>query len=99
MGTKKQSVRLWKRPSKDGTSFMYYLRYEDLNGKRRTESLHHSDRRKAEKQRTKKEKELRMGFCPSTSMKLSQFSEDCLRQTGNQIRETTKNLKGRFLYD
>jgi len=90
MRIKQQLVRIWKRPTKDGGSFTYYLRYVDLEGKRRCESLHHSDSKKAEKQRTTKEKELRMGFCPSGSMRLSEFKEDYLRRTGEQIRESTK---------
>jgi len=34
MRDKKQLVRLWKRPSKDGRSYIYYLRYSNLDGKR-----------------------------------------------------------------
>lgn len=90
MRTKKQLVRLWKRPAKDGTSFTYYLRYVDLDGIYKGESLGHSDRRKAEKQRLKKEKELRMGFCPSGSMRLKEFVEDSLNRTGNEIRPSSR---------
>jgi hypothetical protein len=50
-------VKLWPRPSSDGSSFIYYLDYVALKFKRRWISLGHGDRRKAEKQRTKKEKE------------------------------------------
>ncbi len=89
MRNKKQLVRLWKRASKDGTFFAYYLRYVDLNGKRRCESLGHGDSRKAEKQQAKKEKELRMGFCPAETMRLSEFMEDSLERTGSSIREST----------
>ncbi len=87
---KKQLVRLWKRPSRDGSSFTYYLRYNDLDGNFHVPSLGHSDSKKAEKQRLQKEKELRMGFCPSGSLRLSEFSEDCLRRSGDNIRESTK---------
>ena len=87
---KKQLVKLWPRPSKDGSSFIYYLDYVDLEYKRRRISLGHGDRRKAEKQRTKKEKELRMGFCAPGSIRLREFVEDCLRRSGNQIRPSTK---------
>lgn len=66
------------------------LRYVDPDGKRRFESLCHSDRRKAEKQRAKKEKELRMGFCDPGSMRLSEFIQDSLKQTGGHIRPSTK---------
>jgi hypothetical protein len=67
---KKNLVRLWRRPSKDGTKFTYYIRYTDLDGKFKVPSLGHGDKKKAEKQRSKKEKELRMGYCPAGSMKL-----------------------------
>jgi integrase len=86
----KQIVRLWKRPSRDGKHFTYYLRYKDLDNKQKIISLSHSDAKKAEKQRLKKEKELRMGFCPRNSMRLSEFSKDCLDRCGDNIRETTK---------
>ena len=90
MRNRQQLVRLWKRPSKDGAFFTYYLRYVDLDGKRRCESLGHGDSRKAEKQRTKKEKELSMGFCPTGTMRLREFMEDSLNRTDNSIRESTR---------
>lgn len=90
MRSKQQLVNLWRRPSRDGTSYTYYLDYLNLEGKRIRESLGHGDSRKAEKQRVKKEKELRTGYCPPDSMKLSEFVEDCLRRTGNQIEPSTK---------
>ena len=90
MRIRQQLVRLWKRPSKDGLSFTYYLRYIDLEGKYKCASLHHADGRKAEKQRAKKEKELRMGFCPSGSMRLREFVEDSLARTGDNIRPSTR---------
>ena len=62
----------------------------DIEGRRRSESLHHGDRRKAEKQRAKKEKELRMGFCAPGSIRLKDFMEDSLRRTGDQIRSSTR---------
>ena len=48
----------------------------------RFETCHH--------QRLKKAKELKMGFCPPTSLRLSEFITDCLRRSGNQIRPSTK---------
>ena len=90
MIAKKNLVRLWRRPSKDGTKFTYYLRYTDLDGKFHVPSLGHSDRKKAEKQRAQKEKELRMGYCPSGSMRLSECLDDCLSRSGDNIRESTK---------
>jgi len=90
MKDRQQIVKIWTRPSRDGKSYVHYLLYTNLEGKRRFESLGHGDRKKAEQQRKKKEKELRMGFCPPDSMKLSEFVEDCIRRSGNQIRPSTK---------
>ena len=86
----KQLVKLHKRPSRDGRRFTFFLRYEGENGKRKWETLGHGDQRKAEKQRGQKEKELRMGHCEPTSMKLRVFKKDSLERTGNQIRESTR---------
>ena len=83
-------VRLNKRPSSDGSRFTYVLRYTDEQGKRRWETLGHSNKRKAEKQRAKKEKELRMGYVEPGSMRLSDFVKDSLARTGDQIRESTR---------
>jgi len=85
----KQLVKLNRRASSDGSRFTYVLRYTDSSGKRRWETLGHSDRRKAEKQRTQKERELRMGHIDPASMRLSAFVEDSLAKTGDQIREST----------
>lgn len=90
MVNRKPSVRLWKRPARDGRSFTYVLRYVDLEGKRRFVSLGHSNKRKAEKEQAKREKELRMGFCDSGSMRLKDFMEDSLKRTGDQIRGSTQ---------
>ena len=87
---KKQLVRKWRRASRDGSYYTYYLRYRDLEGHAQYESLGHGNEKKAENQRLKKEKELRMGFCAPGSMRLSEFSEDCLRKSGNQIAPSTK---------
>ena len=87
----KQLVRLNKRTSSDGSRFTYVLRYTDNTGKRRWETLGHSDKRRAEKQRTEKERELRMGYVAPASMRLSDFVEDSLVKTGDQIRESTQN--------
>jgi len=86
----KQLVRLNKRASRNGTCFTYVLRYTDQYGKRKWQTLGHSNRRKAEKQRAKKEKELRMGYVEPTSMRLTAFVEDSLARTGDQIRESTR---------
>ena len=86
----KQLVKLNKRPTWDGRGFTYFLRYEGEDGKRRWETLGHANRRKAEKQRAQKERELRMGYIEPGSIKLRDFMEDSLARTGDQIRESTQ---------
>jgi integrase len=86
----RQLVKLNKRPRRGGREFTYALRYTGEDGKRRCESLGHTDRRKAQKQRAQKEKELRMGYIEPSSMRLADFMEDSLARTGDQIRESTK---------
>ena len=86
----KQLVRLNRRAS-SGSRFTYVLRYTDNTGKRRWETLGHSDKRKAEKQRAQKERDLRIGYVDPASMTLSDFMEDSLSKTGDQIRESTQN--------
>ena len=83
-------VRLRIRPSRDGKTFKYFLDYVDENGKRRRISLGHADKRKAERERAQKERELRMGIVAPQSMKLNEFMEDSLARTGDQIRESTR---------
>ncbi len=85
----KDLVTLWKRPSYDGKGFTYYLLYTDEQGRRRQKSLEHADSKKAERQRSQFERDLRMGAVAPDSMKLSEFMNDCLKRTGNQIREST----------
>jgi integrase len=84
-----QLVKLNKRPLCSGRKFTYILRYTE-NGKRKWETLGHTDRRKAERQRTQKEKELRMGYIEPSSMRLRDFMEDSMARTGDQIRESTQ---------
>ena len=84
-------VRLRTRPSRDGSSFKYYIDYVDENGKRKQTSLGHADRKKADKARAQKERELRMGITAPTSMRLSDFLENSLNRTGNQTRESTQD--------
>ncbi|HSW63843.1 MAG TPA: tyrosine-type recombinase/integrase [Dissulfurispiraceae bacterium] len=66
------------------------LDYLDGDGKRRRISLAHADRRKADKQKAQKERELRMGIVAPQSMTLSEFVTDSLTRTGDQIRESTR---------
>ena len=86
----KQLVKLNKRPRRSGQTFTYALRYQGEDGKRKCESLGHTNLRKAERQRAMKEKELRMGYFEPESMRLSDFVEDSLARTGDQIRESTR---------
>jgi len=85
-----QLVKLRARPSRDGRTFTYMLDYVDSDGKRRRESLGHGDKRKAEGQRSQRERELRMGIVEPQSMRLSVFTADSLARTGGQIRESTR---------
>jgi len=87
----RQLVKLWERPSYDGQSFTYYLLYTDDKGKRKQLSLGHTDSRKAERQRDKLQRKLRMGRVVAGSLKLKDFLKDSLERTGNQIRESTRD--------
>ncbi|MBI9019378.1 MAG: tyrosine-type recombinase/integrase [Phycisphaerae bacterium] len=86
----KQLVKLNKRPSSGGRNFTYVLRYVGEDGKRKWETLGHTDKRKAEKQRSQKEKDLKMGYFEPDSMRLKDFMKDSLKRTGDQIRESTQ---------
>jgi len=86
----KQLVRLRMRPSRDGSSFAYFIDYKDENGKRKRVSLGHTDRQKARRQQAQKERELRLGITEPPSLKLSDFVTDSLAKTGDQIRESTR---------
>lgn len=74
----KELVRLRTRPSRDGKTFKYMLDYMDESGKRRQISLGHTNKRKIERQKARKERELRMGVVAVKSMKLSDFLADSL---------------------
>ena len=82
-------VRLKTRPSRDGKTFVYLLDYKDESGKRKRISLGHADKRKAEKQRLQKERELRMGIVEPSRMKLSELLEDYLQRTRTQVEPST----------
>ena len=86
----KQLVKLNKRPQRGGRKFTYALRYKGEDGKRKCENLGHTNQRKAEIQRAKKEKELRMGYVEPGSMRLRDFMKDSLARTGDQNRESTR---------
>jgi integrase len=87
----KKLVRLRTRPSRDGTGFTYMLDYVDENNQRHRISLAHADARKAELQRAQKERELRMGLVQPESMRLSDFVDDSLTRTGDQIRPSSRH--------
>lgn len=82
-------VRLWKRPCKKGRGFKYVLIWYDESGKERWHSLGHTDARKAEQTRIRKERELRLGIVEPNSMRLSEFLDDFLMRTDRQVRDTT----------
>jgi integrase len=85
-----QLVKLNKRPRCGGRKFTYALRYNGEDGKRKCESLGHTNSRKAESRRAHKEKELRMGYVEPGSVRLRDFTNDSLLKTGDQIRESTR---------
>lgn len=91
MRNEKTLVTLWERPSYDGGGFTYYLLYTDENGKRRQKSLGHADKRKAERERAKFERHLRMGNVEPGSLTLKEFVKDSLERTGLQVRESTRH--------
>ncbi len=75
----KQLVKLNKRPRCGGRKFTYALRYNGKDGKRKCETLGHTNQRKAERQRDQKEKELRMGYVAPDSMRLNPQCKGCNR--------------------
>ena len=89
MRNEKTLVILWERPSYDGSGFTYYLLYTDENGKRRQKSLGHADKRKAERERAKFERHLRMGNVEPGSLTLKELLQDYLERTRTQIEEST----------
>jgi len=84
-------VRLTTRPSRNGKTFVYRLEYIQ-DGKRKRISLGHSDKHRAERQRKQTERELRMGVIAPAKMKMSDFLEDSLMRTGDQIRGSTQDV-------
>ena len=74
----KKLVRLWKRPTYDGSRYTFYLLYTDEQGRRRQKALGHADAPKAERERQAFERELRMGKIDPVSMKLSELLDDYL---------------------
>ena len=58
----KNLVKTWLRRSKKG-SYVYYLRWIGEDGREMYQSLGHSDKREAERQRREKELELISEYC------------------------------------
>jgi integrase len=83
-------VRLRTRTNRKGDGFVFMLDYLDLEGKRRRESLGHADKRKAKRQCSQKEHDLKYGVCYPDSMRLKAFLDDSFQRTGNQIRQSTQ---------
>lgn len=82
-------VKMRKRPSRDGEHFAYMLDFIGEDGARKRLSLGHDNQRRAEQQRKQKEHELRKGFTDEPEL-LSEFLEDSLRRTGDQVRQSTR---------
>ncbi len=91
--------RYWHLVNKGKMPCKVTVRYTDRHGRRRWENLGHSDKRKAEKQREKIEKELRMGYVAPGSMRLRDFVKDSFMRTGDQIRESTRKDYGSAMTD
>jgi integrase len=82
-------VKVRKRPSRDGEGFAYMLDYVGEDGIRKRLSLGHDNQHRAEQQRKQKERELKKGFADEPEL-LSEFLEDSLQRTGDQIRQSTR---------
>jgi len=84
----KNLVRTWLRRNRRGT-YVYYLRWIGEDGKEKYQSLGHSDKREAERQRREKELELISDAEQPEKMKLSELLEDYLERTRTQIEPST----------
>jgi integrase len=87
----KQLVKLNIRSWDNGRRTAFILRYTDGNGNRKFKTLTGIDKKKAEKERAKLERELSMGVVEPGSMRLKSFLKDSLKRTGDQIRESTRD--------
>jgi len=84
----KNLVKTWLRRSRKG-SYVYYLRWIGEDGRERYQSLGHSDKREAERQRREKELELISDAEQPEKMKLTELLEDYLERTRTQIEPST----------
>jgi integrase len=84
----KNLVKTWLRQNKKET-YVYYLRWIGEDGREKYQSLGHSDKREAERQRREKELELISEAEQPKRMKLSELLEDYLERTRSQIEPST----------
>ncbi len=84
----KNLVKTWLRRNRKGT-YVYYLRWIGEDGKEKYQSLGHSDKRDAERQRREKELELTSEAERPEKMKLTELLEDYLERTRTQIEPST----------
>jgi len=84
----KNLVKTWLRRSRKGT-YVYYLRWIGEDGREKYQSLGHSDKREAERQRREKELELISDAKQLERMNLSRLLEDYLERTRTQIEPST----------
>src|SRR4030042_2994860 len=80
----KKLVKTWLRRNRRGT-YIYYLRWIEKDGHEKYQSLGHSDKREAERQRREKELYLVSDAKQPERMGLSQLLEDYLERTRTQI--------------
>ena len=84
----KNLVKTWLRRNRKG-SYVYYLRWTGEDGKERYQSLDHSDKREAQRQRREKELELINNAEQPEKIRLSELLEDYLERTRTQIEPST----------
>ena len=84
----KNLVKIWLRRHRKG-SYVYYLRWIGQDGRESYQSLGHSDKREAERQRREKELELQRDAEQPKKMTLSELLEDYLDRTRTQIEPST----------
>jgi integrase len=86
----KELVSLRTRPSRDGRQFVFMLDFVDERGNRHRVSLGHADKRRAEAERSQKERELRMGLSyESERVRLHELLAGSLERTRGQVRPST----------
>jgi integrase len=84
----KNLVKTWLRRNRKG-AYVYYLRWIGEDGKEKYQSLGHSEKRDAERQRREKELELVSSATQPEKMRLTELLEDYLDRTRTQIEPST----------